>query len=107
MSKTIKNTCILGCGLIGESWGALFLAHGFHIHAWDPDPGVRAYYADRLQRPLEQLSQVLGKPMLDAQAITAKLTIHETLASAVANADFIQENAPRENPVKTRHLRRN
>ena len=35
MTKT-QTTAILGCGLIGESWAALFLAQGHDVRAWDP-----------------------------------------------------------------------
>lgn len=31
---------IVGCGLIGASWAALFLHHGFRVEAWDPQPDV-------------------------------------------------------------------
>jgi carnitine 3-dehydrogenase len=86
---------VVGCGLIGESWAALFLAHGYPVDAWDPDPIIRAHFAERVRRPLGQLALLGTQP-----GAQASLTMHESLAEAVAQAGLIQENAPENIPLK-------
>jgi 3-hydroxyacyl-CoA dehydrogenase len=86
---------ILGCGLIGESWAALCMAHGHDVQAWDPDAGARADFADRVARPIRQLADINGPaPRLGA------LTVHADLAEALHGATLIQENAPENVPLK-------
>lgn len=85
---------VIGCGLIGESWAALCLAHGHDVRAWDPAEGRRERFAERLIRPLQQLAE------LGAGGRPGRLTVADTLAEAVAGAELIQENAPEQIPLK-------
>jgi len=95
MDMSKPAIAVIGCGLIGESWSALFLAHGYEVHAWDPDVQVRGRLAERLQRPLAQLATLYPK-----NTVPGRLRVHDTLAEAVARADLVQENAPERVPLK-------
>jgi len=86
---------VLGCGLIGESWSALFLAHGLDVVAWDPDTAVLAALPQRVERLLGQL-QALGT----CSAQPGRLSVAQSVAAAVGNAGWIQENAPEKTGVK-------
>ncbi len=90
-----KPVAVLGCGLIGESWAALFLAHGHDVQAWDPSPQVRLGFAARLERPLAQLAALGCDP-----ARQGRLQVVESLAEAVAGVGWVQENAPENIPLK-------
>jgi 3-hydroxyacyl-CoA dehydrogenase len=35
MAETSETIAIIGCGLIGESWSALFTAYGHDAAVWD------------------------------------------------------------------------
>jgi 3-hydroxyacyl-CoA dehydrogenase len=35
MAETSETIAIIGCGLIGESWSALFTAYGHEVTVWD------------------------------------------------------------------------
>jgi 3-hydroxyacyl-CoA dehydrogenase len=89
MTGTGKAVAIIGCGLISESWAALFLAHGYDVDAWDPDAAVRQRFADRISRPVSQLDELGANPEK-----RGRLSVRETLAEAVAKADLVQESAP-------------
>jgi hypothetical protein len=41
-NKQIQNVAIVGTGVIGASWAALYLAHGFNVTATDPAPNAEA-----------------------------------------------------------------
>ncbi|WP_376962845.1 3-hydroxyacyl-CoA dehydrogenase NAD-binding domain-containing protein [Azospirillum sp. A26] len=86
---------VLGCGLIGESWSALFLAHGLDVVAWDPDSAVLAALPQRVERLLGQL-QALGT----GTARPGRLSVAQSVAAAVGDAGWIQENAPEKTAVK-------
>ncbi|WP_425105096.1 3-hydroxyacyl-CoA dehydrogenase NAD-binding domain-containing protein [Ancylobacter sp.] len=94
MKRDPLTLSVIGCGLIGRSWTALFLANGHDVRAWDPDADVRASLPSQLTLPREQLLS-LGKGQRPG-----RLMVADTLGEAVAGADFIQENAPENVPVK-------
>ncbi len=92
----IERTAILGAGVIGASWAALFLASGRSVTVFDPDPNAEASvrkYIEMAWPALEELGQV-GHANRDA------ITFAPTAAEAVRNAQFIQENVPERLPIK-------
>ena len=50
MDDRRETIAVVGCGLIGESWSALFTAYGHPVMAWDPSPGVLDGFAGRVER---------------------------------------------------------
>lgn len=94
--KQISHVAILGAGVIGASWAALFLASGRSVSVFDPDTdserSVRAYI-EKAWPALEKLGFV-DRAQPDA------LSFANTAAKAVEEADFVQENVPERLPVK-------
>ena len=86
---------ILGAGLIGAAWAALFQHHGADVRVWDPHSDALAATPTRMTKPLAQLVEVVP----DAGP-RGTLTLCDTLAEAVDGADLVQENAPENIPVK-------
>jgi len=41
-NKEIRNVAIVGTGVIGASWAALYLARGLNVVATDPAPNAEA-----------------------------------------------------------------
>lgn len=89
MSERESPVAIVGCGLIGESWAALFLAHGCDVQVWDPKVEVLSGFAGRLSRPLAQLESLGLDPTRRGQ-----LRVADSLADALQGAALVQENAP-------------
>lgn len=88
------NVSILGCGLIGASWAALFAAVGRHrVRAWDPSPTARAAFADKVARAEQQLVA------LGAQAGEPVAT-YEQIEEALWGTQWVQENAPEKTELK-------
>jgi len=87
---------ILGAGLIGSAWAALFQHYGAHVHVWDPVPDALSGLSERMAKPLAQLSQIA--PEAGPQGVVTRCN---TLAEALARADLIQENAPED--IATKH----
>ncbi|TES78353.1 3-hydroxyacyl-CoA dehydrogenase [Burkholderia cepacia] len=90
MSKEIKRVAIIGTGVIGASWAALFLAKGLDVVATDiaPDaePKLRAFI-DAAWLALEQFG-------LAPNASRERLQFTANLDEAVTGSDFVQENGP-------------
>lgn len=42
MTRPIHRIAVVGTGVIGASWAALFLAKGFEVIATDPAPGAES-----------------------------------------------------------------
>jgi ketoreductase RED1 len=84
------KTAIIGAGVIGASWTALFLAHGLEVVVNDPRPDVEAFVRDYIRNNLSTL-EALGLPTADLEA---KLRFEADLEKAVAGADLVQENGP-------------
>jgi 3-hydroxyacyl-CoA dehydrogenase len=93
---TQMKLAVLGCGLIGVSWTALFLAHGHDVMVWDPDPAARNSVADKSALPLAQLAE-LGQGDVHRRG---RLTVCAEPEDAVQGVDLVQENAPEKVPLK-------
>jgi 3-hydroxyacyl-CoA dehydrogenase len=88
-----RRVAVVGTGVIGASWAALFLARGLDVVATDPAAGAE----DRLRADVAahwpSLQPVDG-------ASPDRLTFTPDPAQAVAAADFVQENGPEREDLK-------
>ena len=86
----IRRIAIVGTGVIGASWAALFLAHGLEVIATDPAPNAEKNlheYIDNAWPALEQLG-------LSSDASKGRLSFTTQLGDALEGVDLIQENGP-------------
>jgi carnitine 3-dehydrogenase len=99
-ASAVRTVAVVGTGLIGASWTALFLAKGFTVRASDPAPDAEA----RLRRFLEPALRDLHR--LDPGGVDSaeRLSFVPSAGAAVEAADFIQENAPEDLGLKRRLL---
>jgi 3-hydroxyacyl-CoA dehydrogenase len=88
--KPIRRVAIIGVGVIGASWTALFLAKGLQVVATDIGPDAEA----RLRKFVASAWPALKRLGLSPGASQLNLTFSADLARAVAGADFVQENGP-------------
>ena len=92
MAKTreIQNIAIVGTGVIGASWAAYYLSRGFNVIATDPGPNAEV----NLRKYVDEAWKTLSKNGISPSASRDRLTFEPNMARALANADFVQENAP-------------
>jgi len=86
----------LGCGVIGSSWTALFLAAGYRVNAFDVAPDTHKTLVETIEKLWPTLSQ-LG---YDSSFVPARLRVFDNPLDAVKEADFIQENVPERIDIK-------
>jgi carnitine 3-dehydrogenase len=95
-----RRVGIVGAGVIGGGWVLHYLRTGFDVDVYDPAPDART----DLLRMVEASWPLLDRMGLREGASPDRLTFHDSLAAAVADADVVQENAPEDGPVKRRVL---
>jgi ketoreductase RED1 len=81
---------VIGAGVIGASWTALFLARGLAVVVNDPRPDVEIIVRDYIRNNLSTLKE-LGLP---TDNLEKDLNFEADLEAAVADADLVQENGP-------------
>jgi len=96
------QTAVIGAGVIGASWTALFLAAGKDVRAFDPSETARADVEDYVARAWPTLKEI----GLAETGRRGSLTFAETPEEAAAGADFVQENVPERIDIKLDIYRR-
>src|SRR6266702_4031972 len=86
----IRRIAVIGTGVIGASWTALFLAKGLQVVATDIAPNAEA----QLRKFVESAWPVLKRLGLSPGASQANLTFTPVLAQALEDVDLVQENGP-------------
>ncbi len=85
-----SKVTVIGAGVIGASWTALFLAHGLAVVVNDPRPDVETIVRDYIRNNLSTLKE-LGLP---TDNLEKNLSFEADLERSVAGADLVQENGP-------------
>ena len=92
----VERVAVIGTGVIGSGWAAHFLRQGLDVMAFDPAAGAEA----RLRAFLEDVWPTMVRLGLKDGAAPERLTFAGNLAAAVAQAQFVQENAPEKAEIK-------
>src|SRR5260370_23982063 len=89
-NQPIRRVGIIGTGVSGASWAALFLANGLDVGATDVAPGAEA----ALKRFVAAAWPALQRLGLASGASQSRLSFTAALTDAVKDADLVQENGP-------------
>jgi carnitine 3-dehydrogenase len=98
LPKPLQRIAIVGTGTIGASWATHYLAHGFDVTATDPAPGAEAALRTYVEGAWDAVT-TLG---LAPGASLDRLKFTSDLPAALADADFVQENAPERPELKVK-----
>ena len=86
----VKTVGIVGCGLIGMSWAAYYLAKGFAVRATDPaadaEKKMRAYI-DSAWPLLEEMGLELGA---DKNKLTFSTNLKESLKASTLSKKMVR-----------------
>jgi carnitine 3-dehydrogenase len=88
-TEVTRVTCV-GAGTIGAGWAAYFLSRGLEVVATDPGADAE----ERMRKNIEGAWPKLETLGLAEGASLDRLKFTSDLATAVAEAEFIQESAP-------------
>ena len=95
-NKEIRNVAIVGTGVIGASWAALYLARGLNVTATDPAPNAEANLRKYIDAAWKDLT-VVG---LSPNASRDHLKFTTDMKQALRDADLVQENGPERKDFK-------
>src|SRR5450756_135099 len=92
MANPERNVAIVGAGLIGRAWAALFARAGWNVRLTDPHiPTLKA--APRLIR--DELHALARHGLAsDPDGAVARVSVAASLQEAVVDVEFVQENGP-------------
>lgn len=93
---SIQNITVVGTGVIGNGWITRFLANGYHVTAFDPDPKTE----EKTRAAVERAWPWMEEMGLHKGASKNKLSFHSNLEKALKDADFVQENVPEREGLK-------
>ncbi|GAA1873392.1 3-hydroxyacyl-CoA dehydrogenase NAD-binding domain-containing protein [Brevibacterium marinum] len=103
----MSTIAIIGTGVIGAAWATGFLAAGHTVTAFDPAPGAEARLREQVSTFVGEAGAAAASAGGDSSTAAAattpssdELTFAPSLAEAVADADFVQENGPERLEVK-------
>jgi len=85
-----RTVGVVGTGVIGAAWAALFLSRGWTVVAHDPSPGAR----ERLEESVSTAWPALAQLGVVPDDPTAALRWSDDVAGAVRDAPFVQESGP-------------
>jgi 3-hydroxyacyl-CoA dehydrogenase len=89
--NSIRRIAIVGTGVIGASWATYYLSRGFDVVATDPAANAES----NLRKYVDDAWSALAKAgLVVAGASRDRLTFTPNMGRALAEADFVQENAP-------------
>ena len=90
LNQPVNRIAIVGTGVIGASWAAYYLARGIDVVTTDPGPQAEA----NLRKYVDDAWPLLTQVGLSAGASRDRLTFSPDMSRALAEADWVQENAP-------------
>ena len=96
LNKPIRRIAIVGTGLIGSSWAALYLSRGFDVIATNPHPNAESRLRENIDLAWDDLT-LIG---LSPGATRDRLTFTSNMKEALSEADFVQENGPERQDFK-------
>ena len=90
LNQPVQRIAIVGTGVIGASWAAYYLSRGFDVVATDPEPQAE----ENLRKYVDDAWSLLTQVGLSPGASRDRLTFNRDMSGALAEADWVQENAP-------------
>ncbi|WP_213772164.1 3-hydroxyacyl-CoA dehydrogenase [Bradyrhizobium sp. dw_78] len=92
MKNENRQVAIVGVGLIGRAWAAIFARAGWNVRLTDPHAPTLAAAPGLIRDELRALAR--HGLADDPDGAAARLTVAASLKEAVEGAEFVQENGP-------------
>ena len=88
----MKNIGVIGGGLIGARWAAIFSKSGFNVFVYAHFPDVFATYKSRVTSFLEELKSI--DETINVEESLNRIRANVTIEDLCSNVEYIQESAP-------------
>ena len=88
----MTNVGVIGGGLIGASWAAIFSKSGFKVYVYDSHPTVFETYIERVKLFLEELKSI--DKDINIEESLDRISTNVSIEELCSKVDYIQESAP-------------
>jgi len=95
----MEKIAVIGAGLIGRAWAMVFARAGHSVKLWDNDAGAVPKALGLIEAALREMRD-FGLVSEDPKAVSARVASAATLAEALEDADYVQENTAERVDVK-------
>lgn len=95
-SADVRKAACIGGGVIGAGWMARLVWHGIDVAICDPHPQAERRCREVLANARRAMVRLWGAP----PAAMGSVSFCDTIAVAVAGADFVQESGPEDKALK-------
>lgn len=99
-AEDIKQVASIGGGVIGSSWTTLFALRGLKVYQYDINDECIEKCKEHIESNLASLVEFGAIEADKVEGIKANISYTTTIAEAVKDAQFIQENGPERLPIK-------
>jgi L-gulonate 3-dehydrogenase len=96
----MSKIAIVGAGLIGQGWAAVFAQAGFNVAMYDVSPDAAEFAMKAMETRIADLVDFDLIPHSDAPQILQRITVASDLEEALDSAIYVQENGPEDVDVK-------
>ena len=95
----MERIAIIGSGLIGRAWAMVFARAGHTVKVYDAAPGAAGKALTLVRDGLEELREfgLINEP---ADTVARRVTAADSMAQAVQDADYVQENTSENLDIK-------
>lgn len=95
----MEKIAIIGSGLIGRAWAMVFARAGHPVKVYDAAPGAAEKALTLIREGLEELRE-FGLITESAETVARRVSATSTLADAIKDSDYVQENTSEKLDVK-------
>src|SRR3954471_19861360 len=92
MTQQNRSVAIVGTGLIGRAWAAIFARAGWNVRLTDPHRDTLVAAPSLIRDELRALAR--HGLAADPDGAAARVSVAASVAEAVEDAEFVQENGP-------------
>lgn len=89
--KDIRKVAVIGCGVIGYSWGVVFARKGIDVVMYNRPSETLDTVKDRIRETLDSLKEEGYITAEQADDSLSRISVTSDLEEAVKDADYIQE----------------
>ncbi|MEO8630629.1 MAG: 3-hydroxyacyl-CoA dehydrogenase [Betaproteobacteria bacterium] len=95
----MEKIAIIGAGLIGRAWAMVFARAGHSVNVWDSDAGAVTRALGLIETALGELrdAKLIDE---DPKTVRARVSGCATLAEALRDVDYVQENTSERVDIK-------
>ena len=96
----MEKIAIIGCGLIGQGWAAVFAQAGFEAAMYDTSAEATERALKAMETRISDLTDFGLVEPSDAPQILRRITVAASLEDALDKAIYVQENGPEDVDIK-------